>query len=39
MKSRWPIVLGVLAVALGAVWYDAHNTSPSAGSGVSASAR
>jgi hypothetical protein len=25
MSSSWPIVLGLLALALGAVWYDAQN--------------
>ena len=25
MKSSWPIVLGFVAVAYAAVWYDARN--------------
>jgi hypothetical protein len=37
MKSSWPIVLGFIAVAYAAVWYDARNEA-GAGSPVNASA-
>ncbi len=28
MSSSWPIVLGLIALALGAVYYDAKNAPP-----------
>lgn len=30
MKSSWPIVLGFVAVAYAAVWYDARNEAAAA---------
>lgn len=28
-SSSWPMVLGLIAIACGAVWYDAQHTSSS----------